>query len=155
MASIRKREGKRGTSYQVRVSTPTGYVYENFATLKEARAYAQNVGTLHDAPGSKLTVAEAVDRWLAICEKVGRDGRERVEPETLKGYQYRATIMKSYRWTKVIGKLEPSDIVAFRTWLLESFSRDLARKTLSSFHSVLIEMKHQGLITSDPPPASR
>lgn len=56
MASIRKREGKRGTSYQVRVSTQAGYTYENFATLKEARAYAPNVGTLQDAPGSKLTV---------------------------------------------------------------------------------------------------
>ena len=29
-------------------------------------------------------------------------------------------------------------------------SRDLARRTLSSFHSIIIEMKHQGFIKDDP-----
>lgn len=38
----------------------------------------------------------------------------------------------------------------FRSWLLENKSRDLARRTLSSLHSVLIEMKHQGHIKDDP-----
>ena len=38
----------------------------------------------------------------------------------------------------------------FRSWLLEHKTRDLARRTLSSFHSVLIEMKLQGCLQDDP-----
>lgn len=37
----------------------------------------------------------------------------------------------------------------FRNWLLENKTRDLARRTLSSFHSVLIEMQHQGHMKGD------
>lgn len=58
--------------------------------------------------------------------------------------------MKRYVWTKPIDQLEAPDIVRFRTWLLENVSRDLARRTLSSFHSVLIEMKQQGIVRGDP-----
>lgn len=38
----------------------------------------------------------------------------------------------------------------FRNWLLQTKSRDLARRTLSSFHSIIIEMKHQGFTKDDP-----
>jgi integrase len=62
-----------------------------------------------------LEVGEGVDRWLEICEKIGRDGRETVEPETLKEYRRRADVMKEYSWTKSIPELEPPDIVRFRT----------------------------------------
>ena len=51
---------------------------------------------------------------------------------------------------KALQELEPADIVHFRNWLLENKTRDQARRTLSSFHSVLIEMKHQGHIHHDP-----
>jgi integrase len=100
--------------------------------------------------GTKLAIADAVARWLAICEKIGRDGRETVEPETLKEYQRRANVMKEYEWPKQVHELEPTDVVQFRSWLLENKTRDLARRTLSSFHSVLIEMKLQGYLQDDP-----
>jgi integrase len=58
--------------------------------------------------------------------------------------------MKEYAWSKDIQELEPPDIVHFRDWLLCHKSRDLARRTLSSFHSVLIEMKRQGYLSDDP-----
>lgn len=153
MSDIRKREGAKGVTYQVRYpsnAAKSGYAYETFTTLKAARAFSQNIGQIDQSPGSRLPVGDAVDRWLGICERVGRDGREAVEPETLKEYKRRARIMKLYAWAKPIGALVPADIVAFRTWLLETYNRDVSRRTLSSFHSVLIEMKHQGLITSDP-----
>lgn len=154
MADIRKRKGEKGTSYQVRYPSPeakSGYAYASFDTLKEARAFTENLGALKHAPGGQaLTVPEAVDRWLDICEKIGRDGRERVEPETYKEYERRAKVMKAYEWDKPLHKLETPDIVAFRKWLLEEKTRDLARRTLSSFHSVIIEMKREGLITHDP-----
>jgi hypothetical protein len=46
--------------------------------------------------------------------------------------------------------LESADIVQFRSWLLENKTRDLARRTLSGFHSILIEMKQQGFMRNDP-----
>ncbi len=58
--------------------------------------------------------------------------------------------MEEYPWPKALQELESFDIVHFRNWLLENRSRDLARRTLSSFHSVLVEMKHQGHIMDDP-----
>jgi hypothetical protein len=82
MADIRKRKGKKGTTYQVRYpskSAATGYAFATFATLKEARAFTENLGSLKDRAGSmSLRVPDAVDRWLDICEKIGRDGRETV-----------------------------------------------------------------------------
>lgn len=146
--------GAKGPTYQVRYPTKSrksGYAYETFPTLKEARAFSENLGTLKEAPsGSKLDVPAAIDRWLDICEKIGRDGREPVEPETLKEYKRRSQVMKRYPWPKLMCELEQPDIVRFRTWLLENETRDLARRTLSSLHSVLIEMKLQGLIAVDP-----
>lgn len=154
MADIRKRTGNKGTTYQVRYpskSTKTGYAYATFDTLKEARAFSENLGSLKlVAGGKKLTVAAAVQMWLDICEKMGRDGRETVETTTHVEYERRAEIMKAYDWQKYLHELETADVVHFRNWLLEHKSRDLARRTLSSFHSVIIEMRLQGLIKDDP-----
>lgn len=154
MADIRKRKGKNGVKYQVRFndpSTESGFGYASFLTLKEARAFTENLGSRSVAPeGGPCSVKDAIERWLNTCEKIGRDGRETVEPETLKEYQRRARVMKEYNWQKPLHELKSPDIVLFRNWLLENKSRDLARRTLSSFHSVLIEMKQQGLITDDP-----
>lgn len=153
MADIRKRTGAKGTTYQIRYpskSATSGYAYASFDTMKEARAFSENLGAVKEAPSAKLDVPSAVDRWLDICEKIGRDGRETVEPETLKEYKRRANVMKRFPWSKLLHELEQADIVQFRTWLLENVSRDLARRTLSSFHSVLIEMKLQGLLKDDP-----
>lgn len=153
MADIRKRTGAKGTTYQVRYqskSTKTGYAYATFKTLKEARAFNENLGSLQHAAGGKLSVLQAIQKWLDICEKVGRDGREVVEYTTLLGYQHRAVAMKDYPWEKYLHELTPTDVIKFRTWLLGNYSRDFSRRTLSSFHSVLIEMKHQGFIAHDP-----
>jgi integrase len=59
-------------------------------------------------------------------------------------------VIEEYAWTKNLPELEPADVVYFRNWLLQTKSRDLARRTLSSFHSIIIEMKHQGFIKDDP-----
>lgn len=154
MADIRKRVGKKGTSYQVRYpskTTQSGYSFKTFNTLKEAREFNQNLGSLPDQVSSEIsTVSQAVHLWLDICEKIGRDGREKVEPETLKEYCHRGRIMQEYEWPKPLQELELSDVVHFRNWLLHNKTRDQARRTLSSFHSVLIEMKHQGHVQHDP-----
>lgn len=154
MADIRKRVGRKGTTYQVRYPSKakkSGYAFKTFDTLKEARAFSHNIGNHDETTRTHIrTVPQAVQLWLDICEKIGRDGRETVEPETLKEYKRRAGVIEEYQWPKDLYDLQPADIVHFRNWLLESKSRDLARRTLSSLHSVLIEMKHQGHINSDP-----
>lgn len=154
MSDIRKRTGTKGTTYQVRYpskAAKSGYAYATFDTLKEARAFTETLGSLKHAPGGRtLQVPKAIDIWLDTCEKHGRDGRETVEPETLKEYKRRANVMKEYRWRSLVHELASSDIIQFRNWLIETKSRDLARRTLSSFHSVLIEMKHQGFVQDDP-----
>lgn len=114
-------------------------------------AFTQNLGNRLDRVISDIqTVPQAVQLWLDICEKIGRDGREKVEPETFKEYRHRGRIMREYEWSKPLQELEPADIVHFRNWLLQNKTRDQARRTLSSLHSVLIEMKHQGHIRHDP-----
>lgn len=154
MADIRKRAGKKGTTYQVRYSnnsTKSGYAFKTFGTLKEARAFHQNLGSLDTFSASSIrSVDQAVDLWLDICGHIGRDGRECVEPQTYVEYRRRALVIKEYRWPKPLQEIAPPDVVHFRNWLLKNKSRDLARRTLSSFHSVMIEMIHQGHINSDP-----
>ena len=154
MANIRKIRGKKVTTYQVRYASrerKSELGYSTFSSMKEARDFVQNLGTLREAPaGQSLLVTEAIDQWLAICNRTGRDGRESVEPETFKEYDRRARVMKEYAWRKTLHELTPADVIQFRQWLLENKTRDLARRTLSSFHSVLIEINHQGFLTEDP-----
>ncbi|PPC99385.1 MAG: site-specific integrase [Hyphomicrobium sp.] len=155
MADIRKREGANGTTYQVRYASPgskTGYAYATFKTRKEALAYREDsTARLHPtSSGSKLSVPEAIDQWLRICEKEGTDGNEPVTEYTLKTYRYFADYMKSYGWAALLPALKPTDIVAFRTWLLEHCpSRYVARRTLSYFHSALDEMTLRGHIDAN------
>jgi len=82
--------GRKGTTYQVRYpsrTAKTGYEYATFDTLKEARAFTENLGSYKSVPGGQaISVIEAVDRWLSICEKIGRDGREKVEKQTYNEY---------------------------------------------------------------------
>jgi integrase len=91
MADIRKRDGQKGATYQVRYPSKmakSGYAYATFATLKEARAFredssARNVARPRNA--ELTTVGQAVQRWLDVCEHEGRDGRDPVSPATLQG----------------------------------------------------------------------
>lgn len=155
MSDIRKRVGPKGTTYQVRypsTSTKSGYAYKSFNTRKAARAFLDEiagrrfVGPLDPAI---QTMHEAVDTWIRICEREGRDGRDPVTGYTLKGYLRRAEIIKAYPWDKPIAELQTPDIVAFRSWLLSEYSRDLARRALTSLHGVLKEMAMRGHVASN------
>jgi integrase len=155
MADIRKRTARKGTTYQVRYpsnATESGYAYATFATLKEARHFAQreipDLGWAH--PTEIKTVDQAIGKWLDACRTEGRRGRDPVSPATMRVYQRRAEIMRAYSWNKTIARLTPTDLAAFRSWLLNNHPRDLARKVLSSFHSVVLEMMTLGVLNTDP-----
>ena len=151
MSDIRKRVGKKGTTYQVRYpskSTKSGYAFKSFDTLKEARAFIESGKTKEFDSGldtSIRAVPKAIERWLQICEKEGTDGNDPVTSYTLETYEYFAEYMKRYPWQKSLFELNPPDIVEFRSWLLTNCpSRYVARKTLTYFHTVLNEMALRG-----------
>src|SRR5205823_12278332 len=104
---IRKRSGSKGITYQVRCpskASKSGYAFKTYSTLKEAREFRESGETKKAGParsgGGILTVADGIEKWLEVCEKEGRDGRDPVTDFTLKGYNYRARIIKSYPWEK-------------------------------------------------------
>lgn len=155
MADIRKRNGKNGTTYQVRYSdagAKSGYSYATFETRKAALAFRDDSRRrAKAAPHSHQisTVADAVQKWLDVCEKEGRDGRDPVTAYSLKGYKHRADIINKYPWKKSLHELTAPDVIEFRAWLLQSRSRDQARKVLSSFHSLVLEMVNRGVLAHD------
>lgn len=153
MADIRRRTGSKGTTWQVRYpckATSSGYAFKTFRTKKEAREFVENLGT-HKSPASELrTVPEAVDLWLDICEKEGRGNREPVSINTLKGYRLRARIIKEYGWQRDLHELTQPDIIEFRSWLKRNYSLYMARRVLSSLHSVFLELNQRGMMAHDP-----
>lgn len=154
MSDIRKRVGAKGTTYQVRYPSKkakSGYAYATFNTLKEARAFREDsVARLAtDEAAAPITVKEGLQTWLDVCEKEGRGGRSPVTKYTLKTYRYRAGIIEAYDWPKPLNELIAPDVVAFRSWLLRNYSRDQARKVLSYFHSMVLELINRGLLNHD------
>lgn len=155
MSDIRKRVGRKGTTYQVRYpskTTKTGYAYATFDTLKAAREFIESgqARSRDCFSGSEITtVAEAVERWLEICVREGCDGRDPITRYTEKTYTRRAEVMKGFLWDKPLQELTAPDVVRFRSWLLGNYSRYQAHKVLSSFHSVMKEMTLRGHIPSN------
>ncbi len=154
MSDIRKRTGKKGTTYQVRYpssATKSGYAYKTFDTMKEARAWLESGQAAHIGRnnGQPISVHEGLNIWLDACEKEGRGGRSPVTTYTLKTYRYRARIIRDYPWQKPLTELMAPDVVEFRSWLLRNHSRDQARKVLSYFHSMVLELVHRGLLQND------
>jgi integrase len=117
MADIRKRIGSKGITYQVRYpskASPTGYAYETFATLKEAREFREDsAARSKSGPLSKeiRTVEQGLQKWLDVCAKEGRNGRDPVTAGTMENYEYRAAIIRAYDWQKPLHELTAPDIV--------------------------------------------
>ncbi|MCB9959681.1 MAG: site-specific integrase [Rhodospirillaceae bacterium] len=153
MSDIRRREGAKGVTYQVRFpssATKTGCAYKTFRTMKEARTFRES-GQASGAAAADdqgiRTMKQAASLWLRVCEKEGLNGREPVTHYTLHNYRYRVEILTSYDWPGRVQELTAPDIVAFRSWLLSGgLSRDLARKVLATLHSVLKEMTIRGVV---------
>lgn len=155
MADIRKRTGSKGTTYQVRYpnkASETGYAYKTFLTMKEAREFRENsLARSKSVPLSSeiRTIAQGLRKWLEVCEKEGRNGRDPVTAGTLENYQYRAAIINAYAWPKALHELTGPDAIEFRSWLLRHHSRDMAQKVLTSLHSMVREMMARGIVAHD------
>lgn len=150
MSDIRKRNGRKGATYQVRYADPfsrTGYSYKTFKTAKEARAFRPE--PTPSLPSGQQSVPESIDFWLHVCEREGRDGRAPVSSGTAKHYRHYAGIMKRYPWDKPVAGLTKPDIVAFRSWLIAEHGRYVAGKALTYFHGVLAEMATRGVVSTN------
>ena len=81
MADIRVRTGRTGKTYQLRFEDPAaegGYAYKTFKTRKDALAYRDSGATqaLRSAAPPIKTVKQGLEKWLDVCEKEGRNGRD-------------------------------------------------------------------------------
>ena len=156
MADIRKRRGAKGTTYQVRYPSKAIQIRvclqdvfdekRGAGISRERRSEEKRSGSFH---GGIVTVGDGVEKWLEVCEKEGRDGRDPVTDFTLKGYKYRARIINSYSWHRSLQELTAPDIVEFRSWLLGNYPRSMAHFVLSSFHSMILEMVFRGVLPHD------
>lgn len=156
MSDIRKRTGKKGTTYQVRYpskATKSGYAFKSFETLKAAREFVESGRVREQGVGLNTdikSVPDAIQKWLDICETEGTDGNDPVTDYTHKNYTYYASFMRAYPWSKNLQELTPPDIVEFRSWLLNNCpSRYVARKSLTYFHSALGEMALRGYVAAN------
>jgi integrase len=155
MADIRKRNGSKGITYQVRYpskAAKTGYAYKTFLTMKEAREFRENSAARSKSiPLSTeiRTIDQGLQKWLEVCEKEGRNGRDPVTAGTLENYRYRVAIVTAYPWPKALHELSAPDVVEFRSWLLRHHSRDVAQKVLTSLHSMVREMMTRGILAHD------
>jgi integrase len=155
LSDIRKRTGAKGTTYQVRYpskATKTGYAYATFASRKEALEFREQSHKYrnHSAAQAGIrTVEGGLQKWLDVCEHEGRNGRHPVTEGTLKHYEWRRDHILLYDWKKDLQELTTPDVVEFRSWLLRTYSRDVAGKLLTSFHSMVLELVTRGILTHD------
>jgi integrase len=156
MADIRRIKNDNGPdTFQIRYrneAAKAGYSYKNFKTMKAAKAYLESgEARSKAAPVNKdiVTVAQGLQKWLDVCEKEGRDGGDPVTNYTFKNYKWRRDHILRYGWTKTLPQLTSPDMVEFRTWLVQNFSRDVAGKLLTSFHSMILEMIKRGVLDRD------
>lgn len=82
MASIYK----RGNSYRVQFYKNGQSRQRQFRTRKEARIFAEKVGTKHIPMLSSVTVEDAARKYLSACI-VGRDGHAPLEAATIELYR--------------------------------------------------------------------
>lgn len=161
---IQKTEGKNGPCYKAHYTDPlTGKRRaKSHKRRKDAQAFLES----HEAklaPAQQAilaTVSDAADHWLQICETTGRKGREPVSKSTLRKYTEHARTIKSAKIVDdgepvsfgeiLLSKLEKPHCEALRNHLTEAFSRQYARKHLTSFKGILDQARADGLMSHDP-----
>jgi integrase len=153
MAFIQTIEKKTGKRYKVHYTEPlTGKRRSRvFSRAKDAQHFKDNVPKadyIHNL--DTVSVAEAADTWLKVCEKSGRKGREPVEKSTLRPYRLHVRYIKEMVGGRRLNEISPSVCEQFKNDLLQRFSRPFARKILTSFKGILSEARTQGWLKGDP-----
>lgn len=152
------KDGSTSTAWQVRFKDRAGRRRaRQFDTRKEAAGFGDTVvSAIRDGKfvpdRDTLTVAEAAERWLAACRR-GRDGRDPVEPHTLRVYELlaRRHIVPFLGAQRLTG-LSPARVKAFRDLdLLEGGrSRPMVKKVLGALSSICREAVADELMSANP-----
>lgn len=157
MAWIRKRQLGTTTSYLVCYRDGGGKQRSrSFERRRDADAYRRQIeqelekGT-HTPPSQSISVSEAADLWLDVCEHTGRNGREPVEASTLRQYRTHAEL----HIKPLIGAYNLADIsgpraIALRDELLRTRSRAMTGKIIRSASAIFSEAMSRGLVGRNP-----
>ncbi|MEH6477711.1 MAG: hypothetical protein V7727_18610, partial [Sneathiella sp.] len=149
-----KKDGSFSFSYMVEYRGEAGIRQRpSFKTRAEAEAKREEVMRAYGGPAQKpvYTFAEAADSYLKICEKIGRDGRDPIEIETVKSYQ---SCLENHVLPKLgktdIANLTAPDVVAFRDWLIvdSGKGRETVRMAFIHYKGVLQEAFNRGKVTN-------
>ncbi len=151
-------KGKKRTAWQVRYKDRSGRRRaEQFPTKAEADDFAATItsgvraGThVHDR--DTITVAQACERWLSACAR-GRNGREPVEPWTLKVYdQFVRLHIGPALGGAMLNNLTPSRVREFRDidMLGAGKSRYLTSKILTALSAICADAVADELLGVNP-----
>ena len=110
-------KGKKGPIYKVHYKEPASgrRRAKSFTRIKDARYFLENVPKtdyLHDA--DTVTVSIAAQKWLEVCESVGRKGREPVEKSTLKAYRLHVRYIEDMIGGVKLSMLDPQVCEQFK-----------------------------------------
>jgi len=148
MASIRKRTLPSGeirwlVDYSDRTGTRRA---KQFLTKSEAVSYETKVraaiaGGSHVPDSQSVIVAKAADLWVAAGE------RDRLEATTVRQRRQHVDLhIKPLIGMVKLSELTAPAVQAFANELLESRSRSMARRTLTSLKGVISEAQRSGLV---------
>lgn len=164
MVAIRRRKNKPRKNGSIKISWQLDYVditgqrHRPQFRSRDLAASARNkilielqrdprFGTLN-----KQTFREATDHYLDIVEKIGRNGKPPLEPETVNGYK---RILELHVLPEVgnmnIADIRAPDVVAFRDWLLSQTDKGspTAKNAFLQYRGVLQEAFNRGKIPSN------
>lgn len=153
------KDGSIGAAWAVRYRDESGKRrYKQFDRKKDADGFGNTITTevregrhVHDR--DTITVAEGADLWLEACKR-GRDGREPVEPSTLRMYDQHVRLhIKPLIGGLKFSHLTPLRVKAFRDHdMLEKGgrSRKMTKKVLASLSAICSELQGEGLLPKNP-----
>lgn len=162
MAFVQKIEGKKGPIYKVHYTDrSTGKRHsKSHDRYKDAVAFRDSSKVTGKTDNVTMSIAGVADHWLSICENKGRKGREPVAKATRRQYRRLAQHIKEARIivageTTVFGdilisRLSRSQCEAYRDAVLDTFSRNYARKHLTALKSILDQARWDDLMEHDP-----
>jgi integrase len=121
---------------------------QTFKKKKDADAYAQQVGVdiragTHTPVSKSITVAKAAEDWIKSVETDKR------EASTIAQYRQHARHITERIGGRKLANLTTPGLNALRDELLESMSRAMARKVLSSLKSLLRDAQRRGNVAQN------
>jgi integrase len=148
-------EGERRSAWEAAYSDQQGKRRrKQFARKRDAEAWLVNARSevasgIHTPDSQSITVADAAVLWLQACQR-GRDGREPVEPHTLRSYESHVRLhINPLVGAELLSGMTTPKVNAFRDSLVDTTSRAMAKKVLVSLKAMITEAQSRGLVAQN------